>query len=455
MFLRAFSLQMTRPTLLRLIRGLLVAITLLAIAAPQPEHGGLADLRAAEGHHAAGERSAAADAYRRAAAAFPKTPLPSYRLAALHGQWGYPTRGLTALEEATQLRPLPDEMQRLQMALLADAGRWETLTEAAQAYLADHPESALALAHLTEAQLHRPACAEAQSTAQTWRQVAPEDAAAGRAWGALALAETPAEAVTALCESDAALCERLATCADPAVCDLPLGQALLRQGERTLAACVLSRAVTAAPESGDAHALLGSTLDALGFSTEAGAHLAQATALSPGSPLAWTLRGQHHLRRGDYPAARKALRTAHELDPVNPAPCLAMAAALAGESRYDEIKPWIEAALERAPSDPEIHKAAARFYLTRNLVQETYPLQIAESAVALAPEDAEAQLLLGWSHLQSEKPQAALEALNRAATLHPALAQAHHLRGRALQALGRHDEAEAAFVKAVDLGYRE
>ena len=421
---------MTRPTLFPMIRGLLAALALLLMAAPQPEQDGLAILRAAERHHAAGEHRAAAEAYRRAERAFPHSPLPHYRLAALYQQWGHAEQGLTSLEEAARLRPLPDARQRLRLTLLADAGRWEALSEAAQAYLADHPASAPALDHLTQAQLHRQACEAAQSTARTWHRLAPEDDDAQRTWSALA------------------------PCDDPTACDLPLGQALLRQGETALAACVLTRAVAASSASGDAHALLGSALDALGFTAEAGAHLEQSTTLSPESPLAWTLLGRHHLDLGNYQTARKALRTAHELDPTNPAPCLGMAAALAGESRYDEIKPWIEATLERAPSDPEVSKAAARFYLARHLTQAPYPLQIAEDAVALAPEDAEAQMLLGWGHLQADDPQAALTSLNRAVALDPELAQAHHLRGRALQALGRHDEAEAAFVQAVNLGYK-
>lgn len=445
---------MTRTTLLRLIGALFGALGLLATAAPQPEHRGLAILRAAESHFAAGEHSAAAAAYRQAQQAFPTTPLPQYRLAALYRQWGYPMRGLAALDAAPQQQPLPNAMRQLQMELLADAGRWDALTDAAQRYLANHPESVTALAHLAQAQLHEQACEAAQATARTWRQVAPENSAARRTWATLALAETPTAAATALCESDAALCTALNACADPAACDLPLGQALLRQGETALATCVLNRAVAADPDSGDAHAWLGSALDALSFTAEAGAHLEQATTLNPTSPLAWTLLGRHRLQRGNYTAAREALRTAHELDPANPAPCLAMAAALAGESRYEEVRPWIEAALERAPSDPEIYKAAAHFYLARNFAQGPYPLQIAEGAVALAPEDAEAQLLLGWSHLQTDAPEAALAALTRAVALDPELAQAHHLRGRAFQALGRYDEAEAAFVKAADLGYQ-
>ena len=432
-----------------------MAFCLLGILTPLPERPGLDTLRAAEIYHAADERSAAAARYRRAQQAFDEDPLPFFRLAALYQAWGYPERGLTTLEKAASQHSLPDEMERLRLAFLADAGHWDRLTEAAQTYLTHHPESTVALAYLVEAMLHRQQCDAAQSTAQQWHHVAPGDNAAQRTWGALALQDAPTDAAAVICEADVALCAALTGCADPVACDFPLGQTLLRQDEPALAICVLSRAVIADPASGNAHAWLGTALDALDFSEQASAHLERATELNPTSPLGWALLGRHRLRISNYTGAREALRMAHQLDPENPAPTLGMAAALAGESRYEEVQAWIDAALERAPNDPEIYKATARFYLERNLTQAPYPLQAAEGAVALAPRDAEAQMLLGWSHLQSGNPQAALEALDRALVLHPDLAHAHHLRARALQALERHKEADAAFVRAVDLGYRE
>jgi tetratricopeptide (TPR) repeat protein len=432
-----------------------MALGLLSVIAPQPEYTGLSNLRAAERDHVAGKRSAAEAHYHRALQTFPEDPLPRYRLAALYQQWGYPERGLLALEAAAQQHPLPARLKTLQLRLLADAGHWEELASTAEGYLAHDPNSPAALAHLVQAQLRQQQCTVAQSTSQTWYQSAPSEAAAQRTWGVLSLPHTHVDAATVLCEADAALCATLTGCDDPATCQLPLGQALFRQGEPALAACVLRRAVAADPTSGVAHAWLGASLDALGFSREAGTHLERATALDPTSSPAWALLGQHRLRTGDFTGAREALRSAHELDPENPAPCLGMARALAGQSRYEELKPWIDAALERAPNDPEVYKAAAHFYLARNFRQAPYPLQAAEGAVRLAPGDAEAQMLLGWSHLQTGDVRAALAALNRAIDLRPDLAQAHHLRGLALQALERHEEAEAAFVRGADLGYRE
>ncbi|MGC9400465.1 MAG: tetratricopeptide repeat protein [Anaerolineae bacterium] len=446
-------MNMSRPLLLSLLRGVLLTLALLSVAAAQPERAGLSELRTAERYHLAGAHSAAEAHYLQAREALPDESL--LRLAALYNAWGYPQKGLEALEEAASQRgPLPDEIQPLRLELLAKAGDWETLAVAAQAYLESDPTFQTAWAYLAQAQLRLQRCEAAQATAQRWYHNMPEDEAARRVWGVLALADAPSEAHTVLCKADKTLCARLAACADPAACDVEAGLAALRWDRAGLAACALARAVEANPTSGKAQAWLGATLEKIDRATEALAHLNRATALNPTSPLGWALLGRYQLERGNYAAAREALLTAHHLDPQNPALCLEMAAALAGESRYEALKPWIEAALERANEDPAIYKAAARFYLTRNLTHPPYPLEAAQDATTLAPEDAEAQMLLGWSLLQAGEPQAALEKLNRAVMLDPRLAQAHHLRGLALQALGRTEEAEAAFVQAIDLGYR-
>jgi predicted TPR repeat methyltransferase len=72
-------------------------------------------------------------------------------------------------------------------------------------------------------------------------------------------------------------------------------------------------------------------------------------------------------------------------------------------------------------------------------------------AAKLAPESARVHYCLGilWSDLR--KPQAALAALDRAVAIDDSDAKAHNNRGSALQVLGRLDEAERAFRKALTL----
>jgi Flp pilus assembly protein TadD len=209
------------------------------------------------------------------------------------------------------------------------------------------------------------------------------------------------------------------------------------------------------PEAkGEAEAWLGAALERMERPTEARPHLERATALAPDLPLGWLLLGGHDLAGGRLEKARESLARAQRLDPGNPAPCLALANLVAAEGRYPEVETWTEAALTRAPNDPEMWKAVARFYLERNLRQGENPLWAAEGAVRLAPEDAEALSLLGWARLLEGDATGALEALDGALERDPTLAEAHALRAQALSALGREMEAREAMVRATDLGYR-
>ena len=120
---------------------------------------------------------------------------------------------------------------------------------------------------------------------------------------------------------------------------------------------------------------------------------------------------------------------------------------------YDDITPWIEAAVTRAPTDAEVWKAVARFYLERHLTDEEYPIRAILSAIKLAPEDGEVWLLLGWFRLMEGNADGALIALDEAVALTPHLGAAHYLRAQALQALGKREEARQAVIRANDLGY--
>jgi Flp pilus assembly protein TadD len=161
----------------------------------------------------------------------------------------------------------------------------------------------------------------------------------------------------------------------------------------------------------------------------------------------------HYLNRGETHAARNPLLNAQALDPGNPAHCLAIAELKAQASAYEEMKLWADAALERAPDDEEVWKAVARLYLERHLTQDRYPLWAAEGAVRLQPEDGEAHLLLGWAHLQAERPQAAVKALRESVEIAPDSGEAYFLLGQALKAVGDSEQAEQALTHAANLGY--
>jgi tetratricopeptide (TPR) repeat protein len=148
---------------------------------------------------------------------------------------------------------------------------------------------------------------------------------------------------------------------------------------------------------------------------------------------------------------RDALYTAHQLDPLSPAPCLALAELYAAQAQYNEVGPWIEAALERAPTEPDVWVAAARFYLTRDIAADI-TADIVDQALTLAPESPDVLVIHGWYQLQAGNHQTALHALDQAIERTPQLAEAHYLRGIALQETGDIEEAATALTRAADLG---
>ena len=410
-------------------------------------------LQAAAGHIAAGEYTAAETAYREAIQTAPENPQPILDLARLYLLWQRPQEGLAALDEALRCGASAQDNAILRLELLAIAGNWSQVTTEATEHLHTYPNDGEALRLLTEAYLQDYQCVAATTMAQRWYEAIPDDRDAALTWGLLA------PDASLLCETDARLGETtLCTQAtDGTNSDMDLAAALIRSGNWPLAACVLTRA-DASSDNGstftaEMHAWFGEALARLGRPAEAQTHLIAATTLSPEAPLGWLLLGTYYLSQQDTTAARESLLRARDLDPHNPAPYLALAEATAQAGRYDEVDVWIAAALDNAPTDADIAKAAARFYLERHLTHAEYPFRAIESAIQLAPDDGEAQMLLGQFRLITGDNAGALTALDAAVKLDPALGEAHYLRGLALQAVGKQSEAQQAFVRAADLGY--
>jgi tetratricopeptide (TPR) repeat protein len=374
------------------------------------------------------------------------------RLVDLYLAWGRPERGLDALQTAASLGAAPEALTERRLPLLIGAARWDDVADMAEARLDTNPGDTAALAALTQAHLERHLCDAATETARRWAGLAPvnRDAQTTSAIlaGDLAQIRKTAPALAASLAVEGRTPERCSS-----ACRLRLGLSMIRQGAWALSGCVLADVVATERPPAEAHAWLGESLRRLGYRQAAQTHLATAVELDPNSAQAWLLLGSYYLTGGQVEEARTALLNAQRLDPENPAPCLALAEVKARAGRYQEIAIWIEAALDRAPNDPEIWKTVARFYLSRNLTERGYPQDAAQAAVALAPEDPEAHALLGWSHLAEDEIGAALAALEQAVALNPAFAEAHYLRAHALRAAGRIADANEALVYAANLGH--
>ncbi len=406
-------------------------------------------LRAAADHIAAGEYTAAETAYRAAIHAAPTNPQPILELARLYLLWQRPQDGLSALDEAIRQGASVQENAGLRLELLAQAGNWSQVAVEAAERLRAYPNDDTALKLLTEAYLQDYQCIAATTMARRWHEAAPDNRDAALTWSLLA------SDTLSLCETDArlretALCAQTGDGSNP---DMELAAALIRNGNWPLAACVLTRTAADSTATAETHAWLGEALTRVGRLVQAEEHLVAATQLAPEMPLGWLLLGTYYLGQQQTDAARESLLRARALDPRNPAPYLALAEATAQAGRYDDVDVWIAAALDNAPTDANIAKAAARFYLERHLIHTEYPFRAIQSAIQLAPDDGEAHLLLGQFRLMTGDSTAAVSALDTATGLAPTLGPAHYYRGLALQAVGRQNDAQQAFTRAADLGY--
>jgi tetratricopeptide (TPR) repeat protein len=242
---------------------------------------------------------------------------------------------------------------------------------------------------------------------------------------------------------------------DPVLARAQLGEALYRHGELQAAQRQLEQALEAAPEYVDAHAYLGHVLSLLGEDNLAVHHLEQATALEPAYPLPSYFLGMHYVRKGWTVTGREVLLRAHDLDPMNPAICAAVADTYlrADRAGYAAAERWLHAAVDRAPDDVRFHLLLAHFYVDYNVDPSVRGVAVAQVAVGLDPGSSEALETLGWAYHLGGKPSAALDPLLRAVELDPQRARIHYRLGEVYRTLGRTQNAIDAYQRAVDLDW--
>jgi serine/threonine-protein kinase len=134
--------------------------------------------------------------------------------------------------------------------------------------------------------------------------------------------------------------------------------------------------------------------------------------------------------------------------------------------RHDFLKYWSDAneraielfrqANERAPEDPLImsayaHALARQFNSGNSLGRSRAALELAERAVTLAPQLAEAHLALAAVKLHIPDPNGVAAGVVRALSLSPLLPDAHQLRARLLSDVGPPREAIEAAHRAMQL----
>jgi tetratricopeptide (TPR) repeat protein len=239
---------------------------------------------------------------------------------------------------------------------------------------------------------------------------------------------------------------------DQALVRAKLGEALYRRGDLALARRQFEKALELAPAYVDGHAYLGHVLSLLGENGLAVQHLERAIALDPAHPLPYYFAGMHYGRQGRWITGRSYLEQGYDLDPSNPAICAAVGEThlRSAEPDYPVAERWLHAAVANAPDDARFHLLLAHFYVDYGVDPAVMGIAVAQTAVNLAPESAEAQETLGWAYFLAGEPDLALEPLIRAQELAPDEPRVHFRLGEVYRALGRIGEAQASYQRAVD-----
>lgn len=203
--------------------------------------------------------------------------------------------------------------------------------------------------------------------------------------------------------------------AEAAAASVKRGNAALAEGRLAAAAADYRAAVAADAGHAGAWVNLGFTLKELGEWKAAREALEQAVEVAPGDADAQYLLGLVLEEQGDLEGAIRRLRAA-------------------AESKPDFVFAWRD--LCRA------HLRAGQFDAVRSVAAE---------GVAVNPEAAELQYLLGNAHLQRKDCLAAMQCYERALALAPDLAEVHNNRGLALHELQRCEEALLSYERALEL----
>ena len=228
-----------------------------------------------------------------------------------------------------------------------------------------------------------------------------------------------------------------------------LGVILLELDELEAALRQFELAIARQPRYADAHAYRAHVLAQLG--RPAADAFALALALDPELVMGHYLLGRYHQDQGLPYLARLEYERALARDANNPALGIDIALTYAEEGNYTAAEQWLDAAIERAPLNPELALAQARFYVTRAYRLEERGLPAVELALTLDPKSAEGSELRGRALYLLGRPDEAISSLEMALALEPDRASAHLHLGLAWQAVGNESAANWAFNRVIDL----
>ena len=133
----------------------------------------------------------------------------------------------------------------------------------------------------------------------------------------------------------------------------------------------------------------------------------------------------------------------------SPIPPLQQALTLFNSGKYQECFKVLSPYVRLNPANAAAHKLLGMDEFMLGKAGDA--LAEVRLATELAPNDADAFYYLGRLYFSADNSPAALHAFERAVQLDPSSVRIHNQLGQTLEALGREQEAERAYLKAIEL----
>lgn len=225
-----------------------------------------------------------------------------------------------------------------------------------------------------------------------------------------------------------------------------------QRGNPARAADLIRSALQVAPHQARAHANLGAALNDLGRFDAALDSLDAALRLDPRYALAWNNRGNTLRRLGRQPEALDSYERALALQANYPEAWCHRAIVLNDLGRHADAAASAEQALAARPGYADALQALGNALQALERLPESIDAYDRALAASQPARQAEIWCARGAALKKSGLLAQALDSYERALTLRPDYALAEHYRANVLRALGRREEAVAAYRRARDLG---
>jgi predicted TPR repeat methyltransferase len=225
-----------------------------------------------------------------------------------------------------------------------------------------------------------------------------------------------------------------------------------QHGNPAQAVELIRQALSIDPQQARAHCNLGAALQDLGQAEAALQSVETALRLDPRYALAWNNRGNTLRRLGRLPDALDSYERALALQAGYPEAWCHRAIVLNDLGRHGDAAASAEQALAARPGYADALQALGNALQALDRFAQAVDAYDAALGSAVPARQAEIWCARGAALKKSGELFRALDSYEHALRCRPDYAMAEHYRANALRALGRHDEAIAAYRRARELG---